>query len=227
MLRSTPFVGLLLGVVLGVLPTTARGQYVDSILRETWTGVSGLATREGKPVLIPKQVWELVEFQDGRYGTLVPPPVRGRDRLKFPPRKQDPTEWKVGEQVLLRVRGDAVEFLGRPHESRLVPGDFDGLWLSAGSQPGEVPLSLVKEPAPESFWVVRGGQSQIWRKDHGRGGFQFELTFEIRWKLESALHPGWYLGRKKQSLILVSDPEQAVVVEFFQEHFFDDLSDGK
>ena len=227
MRRTRSLVVLLLAAWLGCLPVLLPGQYVDSITRESWTGLSGLVIRGEKPVHVPKQVWELVEFQDGRYGSLVPRPVRGNDRLKYSPRKEGPLEWKVDEQVLLRVRGDAVEFLGRPRESRLVPGELDGLWLSAGPKPDDVPLTLRKDPVPESYWLVRGGQSQIWRKDHGRDGFQFELTFEFRWTLESALYPGWFVGRRKQSLVLVDDPQQAVVLEFFQHHFFDDLSDGK
>jgi hypothetical protein len=213
--------GVLAWAWLGVTATVvlARGEFADFIMRESWSGLAGSVTVE-----LPALLWEVVIPEKRRFRVVVPLPIEPRDRRKYATSQPRPTDWPMADDVLLRVRGKDVRFNTAPRRTRLFTSDFDGRWLSVGERPESAPLTLLKEKTAASSWRV---QQAIWRKDRGRVGFQFEVTVEAQWKLESAQHPGWFLGRREELLVLVPDIADATVIEFSQQRFFDDLTDGK
>jgi hypothetical protein len=211
----------------GVSVACARDQYDDFIMQESWVGLDGELLVDGKPLKLPTLLWELRTTQKNPRRTLVPLPLSGRHRRKYAIQKPEPAEWSPEEEVWLRVRGAAVTFTPAPRKSTLKNSDWQGSHLTAPDQPESGDLTLRKEPTAASSWKVRRGEQTIWRKDHGRDGFQFEVTAEVSWQLESTRHPGWFLGRREGRLVLVRDLANAQVVRFRQQRFFDDLSDGK
>jgi hypothetical protein len=221
--------GVLAWAWLGVTATVvlARGEFADFIMRESWSGLAGAVTVDAQEAELPSLLWELVIPEKRRFRVVAPLPIEPRDRRKYATSQPRPTDWPIADDVLLRVRGKDVRFNTAPRRTRLFTSDFDGRWLSVGERPESAPLTLLKEKTAASSWRVHAGQQAIWRKDRGRDGFQFEVTVEAQWKLESAQHPGWFLGRRKDRLVLVPDIADATVIEFSQQRFFDDLTDGK
>lgn len=214
---------------LGIIATVAlaRGQYADFIMRESWSGLTGAVTVDGKDVELPALLWEVVVPEKRRFRVVIPRPLEPRDRRQYPTSQPRPADCRIVDDVMLRVRGKDIRFTPAPRKATLVASDFDGGWLSVGERPDSSPLMLLKEQAPASSWKVHAGQQAIWRHDHGRDGFQFEVTVEANWKLESAQHPGWFLGRRGERLVLVPNIADATIIEFSQRRFFDDLTDGK
>jgi len=205
----------------------AGGQFADFIMEETWVGLEGAVLVDGQQTKLPALLWELVIPQQRRLRVVAPLHLDPRDRRKYPTARPKPAEWLVVDEVLLRVRGGEVQFQHRPRRTNLIASEFDGLLLSVGEHPRSDPLTLLKKPTAASSWKVRKGQQTIWRKDHGRDGFQFEVTAEAQWKLESSLHPGWFLGLQGETLVLVGNIDDAAVIVLTQQRFFDDLTDGK
>jgi hypothetical protein len=221
--------GLAAWVWLGVTATVvlARGQFADFIMRESWSGLAGAVTVDGQEVELPALLWEMVVPQKRRFRVVAPLVIEPRDRRKYATSRPCPADWPLADDVLLRVRGRDVRFHAAPRQTKLVASDFDGQWLSVGERPESALLTLRTEKTAASVWRVHAGQQAIWRKDRGRDGFQFEVTVEAQWKLESTRHPGWFLGRQGNRHVLVPDIADATIIEFSQQRFFDDLSDGK
>lgn len=221
--------GLAALVWLGVTATVvlARGQFADFIMRESWSGLAGAVTVDGNEAELPALLWEMVVPEKRRFRVVVPLFIEPRDRRTYATRRPCPADWPVADDVFLRVRGKDVRFQTAPRKTKLDASVFDGQWLSVGERPESAPLTLLKEKTAASAWRVHGGQQAIWRKDRGRDGFQFEVMVETQWKLESTQDPGWFLGRQGNRLVLVPDIADATVIEFSQQRFFDDLSDGK
>jgi hypothetical protein len=211
----------------GVSILLARDQFDDFIMSESWGGLDGELLVNGKPTKLPALMWELVTTQKNQRRTLVPIRLSGRHRRRYATQKPPPAEWSVEEEVWLRVRAASVTFTPAPRKSTLKNSEWQGGYLTAPDQPESGSLSLRKQPTAASSWKVRRGHQTIWRKDHGRDGFQFEVTAEVSWQLESIQHPDWFLGRREGQLVLVRDLADAEVVRFGQQRFFDDLSDGK
>ena len=205
----------------------ARGQFAEFVMRESWSGLTGTVTIDGEETELPVLLWEVVIPEKRRFQAVVPWPIDPRNRRKIPTSQPQPADWQVDDDVLLRVRGKDVRFHPAPRKTTLVGSEFDGRWLSVGERPESAPLNLLKEKSAASVWKLRTGQRTLWRHDHGRDGFQFEVTAKAQWKLESVQHPGWFLGLREQRLVLVPNIADAAVIEFSQQRFFDDLSDGK
>jgi hypothetical protein len=126
---------------------------------------------------------------------------------------------------------------------RLWPAQPDGALPAAGKGAGKTPAGSpgagVLEARPEPTHEVPSEDelSTEWKlvdarqSIGGRGGrvaeFQFEVRQRVRFTLEAARRPGWFLAVVEGELRLSQDPKLRQLVEVDQWWFYDDLEDGR
>ena len=206
-------------------PSAALAEKWDiKLLREKWVGLSGFVSQDGEPAKLTEAVWEIKSAEKPDGDAVLPRQVKPYVNRLLATREQ-PATLEIADPVVLRIRGQKLEAVARYREAKLVKGDFDGLYLAYDMRDQTPQVQLVKQPGKETAWRIVDGEQRV---SKSRGEYQYEIEQRIKFRLEAASRPGWFLHIDGQGrLSLTDDESRKYTVDLEVEKRYDDLSDGK
>jgi hypothetical protein len=192
--------------------------------QETWSGLRGVFAHEGERVKLPDLLWEVKSAAkpegDVVFPTPIDPHVKRRVEVKEPFAK-----FEVADPVVLRIRGQKIKFQAVGTRSSTIPSDYDGLFLAYSLKDTELQLELTKSPGKETEWKVVDAERAMSKSG---GEYQYNITQRVKFRLEAAHRPGWFLyGDNERGMCLSADAKERRLIELEVEKHYDDLSDGK
>jgi hypothetical protein len=195
-----------------------------SVKRETWTGLGGVVLREGERVKLPDLLWEVKSAAKPEGDDVFPTPIVPSNyrRLEV---KEPLAKFEVADPVVLRIRGKKIKFEAVGTKSTTIPSDYDGLYLAYSLKETELQLTLSKSPGKETAWKVVDAQRGMSKSG---GEFQFNITQRVKFRLEAANRPGWFLyADNERGMCLSAEEQERRLIELEIGKRYDDHSDGK
>jgi hypothetical protein len=191
-------------------------------VHEKWIGLKGVVLKEGEQVKLPESLWEIKPVEDPDADDVLPQPIVPF-RTDRRPIRRDAERFEVEDPVLIRVRGERIEYAKSPRKTTTVPSKFDGNYLSYDLSGDSSALRLVKNPGKESQWRILDAEQRL---SKSRGDYQYSVEQQVKFRLEAVGRPGWYLDTDPERGVFLS-PEKPLkrFVEIELEKFYDDLSD--
>lgn len=216
----------LVSVALGLSCTCAESRYAAFIMSEQWTGLAGQVITEGKSHELAELLWVVSPAGDPTK-PLAPTGIEPEQRRDPPQIVPEPQPVKSSKPVCVIIRGEKIEFTAAPRTSTATDSDLNDRLLGYPIEATASDLKLEIDPGRNTEWKLVSATRQRTRKNHGRGGFQFEIREVLRFRLEAAHRPGWFLIVADGRLKLSNAADRPHFIEVDQTTFFDDLTDGR
>jgi hypothetical protein len=195
-----------------------------SIVREKWNGLAGVVSKEGEQVKLPDSLWEIKCAAKPEGDVVIPTPIVPLIN-RLPAINERLARFDVADPVVLRIRGEKIKNERAGSKSTTIPGDHDGLYLGYSMKDTKRQLMLYQKPGKETEWKVVDGERAM---SKSRGEYQYDITQTVRFRLEAANRPGWFLSvDEDHRLCLATEAPKKRIIDLDIEKRYDDLSDGK
>ena len=210
--------------VVAATANTGFSKFHIATIQETWSGLAGMISKDGEQVKLPELLWDIkfVAKPDGDLVTPTPivPFVNQRNAVK-----EQMEKFEVADPVLLRIRGKKIKFEVTGSKSTTISSDYDGLYLAYSLNETELQLRLSKMPGKETEWKLVDAERGMSKTT---GEYQYRITQRVKFRLEAANRPGWFLyGDNERGMCLSAKAQERRLIEMEVEKRYDDTSDGK